>query len=82
MKRKEPRPPNGGVIFSGTIGVAIGVGVAINQSMSGWHGTVAMLVSTIVIGLMGRLWHRHADLRYRTACALSARQNDTDNGTP
>ncbi|MEE6269229.1 hypothetical protein ACFCXR_27785 [Streptomyces noursei] len=80
MKQKEPQPPKAGVIFSATVGVAIGVGASINQSMSGWQSTVAMIVSAIAIGLMGRLWYRQADLRYRTVCMLSAEQNDAGDG--
>lgn len=81
MNRDELRPPNDGVFFSGTIAVAICVGTAIMASTSGWLSNVAGIAGAAAVALVGRLWYRQADLRYRKARFLAEEQDDTGNGT-
>lgn len=84
MNRKEPGPPNGRVFFAGAVAVAICVGTALKASMSGWPSTVAGLAGAVVVALVGRLWHRQADLRYRyreKARALTEERKGTGSGT-
>lgn len=81
MKRKDPRPPNGRLFFSGGVAGAICVGTVIKASLSGWVSTVAGLAGAVVVALVARLWHRQADLRYRRACSLADKHNDTGDTT-
>ncbi|MEV5598289.1 hypothetical protein [Streptomyces sp. NPDC052496] len=71
MKRNEPRPPDHRVFFAGTVAVAICVGTGVMASLSGWWSAVAGVGAAAVVALVGRLWLRQADLRYRTARVLA-----------
>ncbi|MFE0187826.1 hypothetical protein [Streptomyces sp. NPDC059008] len=81
MKRKEPRPPNGRLFFSGAVAVAVCVGTVLKVSLSGWVATVAGFAGAVAVALVARLWHRQADLRYRKARGLAEDRDDIDNAT-
>ncbi|MEW2574945.1 hypothetical protein [Streptomyces syringium] len=50
-------------------------------STSGWLSNVAGIAGAAAVALVGRLWYRQADLRYRKARFLAEEQDGTGNGT-